>query len=395
MLKFKKSAAALVISSFLFALIGGGKLPYFLFYVALFTVGVSFLWTKATVNMLGITQRIVKEYAYVGDEIEIKTMVFNGSILPVPFVEVKNEMVKDITGSMPSSNIVSLLPFDSRSVLEKIKCKYRGYYLLGPVNIRVSDIFGMFTWNRKVMCEGSLAVYPRVAQLGNFSTRPMQMFGTTTTKKKANEDYSSISDIRKYYPGDSIKRIHWKVSARKGALFVKNYEMSGSAEAYIFLNLFNNDYNNLCRPDVEEKAVECTASIIHYMLRKNINTGLYTNGSKVVYTRGRDLKEFIKFMRELITVKSDGSNPMEELLKSRSRLIPRGSSVILITPGLNESLLDKVIQLIETGLDVIIVYIMVEDSNEHLKSIYYYTGKYNIKLYKVRINDDVKSSLEG
>lgn len=382
----------MLLSSFMFALLGGGKFSYFVFYFVSLGVIILFLWTKSIVDKLDFSQRMAKDYAYVGDEVEIKTMVYNESLLPVPCIEIRNGMIKNISGIEPSCNIVSLSPLDSRSIIEKFKCRYRGYYTFGPVTVDISDIFGLFTWEKTISCEGILSVYPRVARLEKFNVRPMQIFGNVSTKQNVNEDFSSISDIRKYYPGDSFKKIHWKVSARKGSLYVKNYEMSGSAEAYIFLNLFQNDYNNSLRPDLEEKAVECSASIVYYMLEHNINTGLYSNGKDISYTRGRDLKEFKKFMEVFITVKSNGIVPVEELLESRARLMQKGSSIILITPDLNERLLDRITQLNRAGFDVTLVFIRAEDLKEkHKKTI----DDSGIKLYCIGIGDDVKTSLEG
>lgn len=392
MFRYKKSAIFLILGSFIFALLGGGKLPYFVFYTVSLSVLISYVWTKTVINKLDFSLRTMNEYAFVGDDVEMRTMVFNESFLPVNCLEISNGIIKSITGRTPSGNVVSLAPFDSRSIMEKFKCKYRGYYMFGPVNVSISDIFGLFTWRKQIRCSGSLSVYPRVTVLERFSTKPMQLFGTVSTKQNANEDYSSISDIRKYYPGDSFKKIHWKVSARKGSLYVKNFEMSGSAEAYIFLNLFRNDYNEIYRADIEEKAVECAASIVHYMLMNNINTGMYSNGRNISYVRGRDLKEFKKFMEEFITIKSNGSMPMDELLESRARLMPRGSSVILISPGFSERLIDKIVQMSESGFDVVIVHIGTEGMREEYRKI---IEHYDIRLYRIGIGDDVKASLEG
>lgn len=392
MLRYNRSIIFMIFLSLVFALLGGGRLPYFLLYIIIFTIAVSYLWMKSVIGKLEFSQRTARGYAYVGDEIDIKTMVYNEGILPIPYIEINNNMIRYITGTAPVNNVVSLAPFDSRSVLEKIKCKYRGYYSFGPVNICLSDVFGLFTWTKKIDCEGALSVYPRVAALERFNIRPMQMFGTITTKQKANEDYSSISDIKKYYPGDNYKKIHWKVSAKKGSLYVKNFDMSGSSEAYIFLNLYFNDYNDIYRADIEEKAVEGAAAIIHYMLSRNINTGMYANCEKMVYIRGRDLKEFKKFLEELIRVKSNGKIPMYEMLESRARLMPRGSSIILITPKVNHVLLNKVTQLREAGFDVIIVYIMFDElSVEYYKIIMHM----DIKLFKISLSDDIKLVLEG
>lgn len=392
MFKYKKSVIILVIASVLFAVFGGGKLPYFILYSVLLLVLGSFFWTRATVNHLDISQRTLKDQAYVGEEIKVKTMIYNDSFMPAPYIEINNGLIKNISGKAQPSIIISLMPFNSKSVVESFPCRYRGLFCYGPVEVDISDIFGFFSWKKEIKYEGTIAVYPKIAYLERFNIRPMQMFGTVTTKQNANEDYSSISDIRKYYPGDSFKKIHWKLSARKGSLYVKNYETSGSAEAYIFLNFFKNDFSDIYRADLEEKAVECASSIIFYMLAKNINTGLYTNGRKISYIRGRDVQEFKKFMEEFITVKSDGSIPMVELLESRARLMPKGSSIILITPSLNNRMMQKIVQLNEADFDVILVYIMQEDlKQEHKKII----NHYGIKLYKVGLSDDVKTSLEG
>lgn len=392
MFKYKKSVIFMLTAGFMFALIWGLKFAYYTFYMIAATIGLLYVWTRTVVNRLDFSQRTVKEFAYVGDSIEIKTMVYNESILPVPFAVIKNQMADSVSGTEVPNSVVSLMPFDSKSIFDRVVCKYRGYYPFGPININISDIFGLFSWNRQVKCEGFISIFPKVVHLDRFSVKPMQTFGTITTKKRADEDYSSISDIRKYYPGDSIKRIHWKVSARKGNLHVKNFDMSGSSEAYIFLNLFHGSFNEVYRLDTEEKAVECSTAIIYYLLSKNIDTGFYSSGQKLAYIRGRDLNEFRKFMEELIRVKSCGTVPVEDLLESKVSLIPRGSSIVIVTPQVTGRLIEKIVEMRESGYDVIIVYIAAEDINpEHMKII----DHYSIRFCRVGLNDDIKSSLEG
>lgn len=392
MLRYKKSAIVVLGVAFIYALFWGLDAAYFIFYMLLLTVLISFFWSRSVVRKMEFTQRSENEYGHVGDEINIKTMIYNDSFLPVPCAEIKNEMVGLVTGKEPASSVIALTSFNSRSIYEKFKCKYRGYYNYGPIEVKVEDMFGLFRWRRKVGCEGYLRVFPKIINLTRFDVKPMQTFGTVTKKQKANEDYTNISDIRKYYPGDSFKKIHWKVSARKGSLHVKNYDTSGNAEAYIFLDLYRNSYDDISRADTEEKAVECATAIIHYMLSRNINTGLYEDGGKGVYVRGRDLDELRKFMDELIVARSDGKVPFGELLDSRSRLLPGGSSIVAVTPKIDDSLVLKVVQLEETGFDVTVICIT---SGEIEDRIIDRINRYRIKLTMIGLNDDIKASLEG
>lgn len=50
---------------------------------------------------------------------------------------------------------------------------------------------------------------------------------------RATEDISDPADVRGYQPGDPIKKIHWKLSLRKGDLMVRRFEEPVLAEALV------------------------------------------------------------------------------------------------------------------------------------------------------------------
>ena len=85
-------------------------------------------------------------------------------------------------------------------------------------------------------------------------------YGTSNEKKtKLNnkfirdiENSIFIKDIRKYKIGDSLKRIHWKVSAKYGELYTKNYEMYSNEEYNIFLDMNNEIYKQENGDIIEE-----------------------------------------------------------------------------------------------------------------------------------------------
>jgi uncharacterized protein (DUF58 family) len=402
MFKYNKIIFILIPVSLIWALLWGGRLPYFVFASIVTTVALSFLWIKHTVKRINVFQKSIKHLAYVGDNIKIKTVIYNDSIFPLPCIEIENDMISKITGKAVQKNIVSIMPLSSKGIDYNIECKYRGVYDLGPINVKVSDVFGFFTFKRQVKCDGKLIIYPKIAIIQRFNIKPRQMFGTTTTNEKSNEDYTSISDIKRYNTGDSFKNIHWKVSAKKGELYVKNFDMSGGSESYIFLNLYYDDYDSdslntdFYRRDIEEKLVEYGVSIVRYMLSRNISTGLYANSKRMIYVKGRDLKEFKIFLDELIGVKSDGSTTIEDMIDSKIKLLPKGSSIVIITPIMSSNLIEKILSLKYIGFDVVAIYIIDSHSSdsvpeETIKKLL----SSKVKLLKVGIGDDVNASLEG
>lgn len=391
MFKFNKWTIVPAAASLIFALLTGGSLPYTILYIMMLLLVVSYLWTRYTINRIEIHRTSKSDYAYVGDTITVTTRVFNEGMLPIPYVEARSQMERKMSQENTPGAVLSVLPYGSKTYKQELSCMHRGFYSFGPMEVTVSDVFGLFTWGRKVSCEGTIAVYPRIAKLSRYNIMPTQTFGTISTNQKASEDYSNISDIRKYYPGDSFKKIHWKVSARKGSLHVKNYDMSGSAEAYIFMNLYHKDYEGL-REDKEEKAVECAASIINYMLSKEINLGFYANNKNPLYIKGRDLHEFKKFMDELIRINSDGETPLEEMIEARFRLLSRNSTIIIITPVISRGMMARITQLKEIGYDVVVNLISDSEIDEDTMR---FLKEYKIGFSVIGLEDDIKKVLEG
>ncbi|TDT45664.1 DUF58 domain-containing protein [Fonticella tunisiensis] len=237
MLKIKKSVIVLIISSLTLALLGGGQIPYLVFYMVSGVFIISYLWTAFTARKISVFQRVENKDYYVGDIITIQSYIDNDTLLPIPYVEIIDHTTDGMADNNPRPTIISMMPIERELVKSNVTIKYRGIYDIGPLELKISDVFGAFAWNRSVYTNTYVKVYPKVHRIVNFNLKSMQSFGTMSTKNKAYEDNTSISDIRKYNIGDSVKKIHWKVTAKKGSLHVKDYQMTGSTSIHILLDL--------------------------------------------------------------------------------------------------------------------------------------------------------------
>lgn len=54
------------------------------------------------------------------------------------------------------------------------------------------------------------------------------------------EDVTELSGIREYIPGDSMQKVHWKLSSRYEDFMVKEFSMPYTDRVYVSLNLYNN-----------------------------------------------------------------------------------------------------------------------------------------------------------
>jgi uncharacterized protein (DUF58 family) len=391
MLRVKKSVIVLSSASLILALLGGGKIPYLIFYMISGVFLISFLWTRYVAKRIVAYQKTGSREYYVDDSITIQSYIDNDTILPIPYVEIIDNTIGNMGDVQPRPNIVSMMPTERELVESKTQIKYRGIYDLGPVELRISDVFGAFTWNSKYYSKSFVKVYPRVHHIERFGLKSLQSFGTLSTKNKAYEDNTSVSDIRKYSLGDSVKKIHWKVTAKKGSLHVKNYQLTGSASGYIFLDLKKSCYSKGNPRVLEEKAVETAASLVSYFLSKSVSINMYVNALRLYYTKGRDINELKSFLDILCEVSSQGQKSITEVLEKRVRLMTRGSSIIVITGDATQEDTRIYCSLKKIGYDLVVILVGDEEIDSQVKSTLINS---EIKTYFINSNSDIKGVLE-
>lgn len=392
MLKINKPAMFVVIGSFLVAYFGGGSIPYLIFYMIAGVYLFSFLLAFFPIRKFIGYQKIEEGNYYVGDMIKILSFVENDSLGFLPNVEIWDRTVEKLENRVSNSKVTFLGPMKREIIIKELTAKYRGIYSMGPLDINISDTMNLFTWKKRIQSEDFFKVYPRIHNLENFNLKSMQSYGTMSTKQKAYEDNSSVSDIRKYMPGDSMKKIHWKVSAKKNIYHVKNYEMTGSAFSYIFLDFKKSCFNGEKSLDLEEKAVEAAASIASFMLKNLVSINMYINCSRLCYTKGRDVKEVINFLELLSEVKPDGQSTMKDVIEKRIKLISKGASVIIITGNITREELSTYCAVKNMGFDLILIYVNDLKMQKETMTI---LQRSDVKIYHIDSESNMKGVLEA
>jgi uncharacterized protein (DUF58 family) len=99
----------------------------------------------------------------------------------------------------------------------------RGVIVVGPVRVRRGDPFGLVSRGRSWTGSIELFVHPRVLTLAG--TRPglLRDLEGQATRDLSDSDMS-FHALRDYVAGDDRRMIHWRTSARVGALMVRQFE---------------------------------------------------------------------------------------------------------------------------------------------------------------------------
>jgi uncharacterized protein (DUF58 family) len=149
----------------------------------------------------------------------------------------------------------------------------RGYAIFKQVELSSSYPFNFFMKTIKMPCPGKVLVYPRILPVREESLIAREhgpdMQSRLSMSRRGDGEFHGLREFRH---GDSPKRIHWRTSAKKGALHVKEFEEHRFDRMAVALDTQRGpDFTN----ETLEKAVMLAAAIITHYHRKGFETALY------------------------------------------------------------------------------------------------------------------------
>ncbi|MBU5425938.1 DUF58 domain-containing protein [Tissierella pigra] len=331
---------------FAFVLLVGGTLPYFLFYILLLTFILPLIHCLITLKRLKGSIEIPRKSLFTGEVINISYQVENNSILPIPYLEIQSNISRQLTGTNSPKVTLALEKKESYNSSESVILKKRGYYQFGEIEVTVEDVFGFYSFKKKITTPASLLVYPETIILSTFKITASHQSGELLVQTSDFQDKSRIASLREYREGDSVKAIHWKLSAKKDIPIIKDYENRGDTNVIIFLDneskLFKGDIDR----HLEDKSVDAALSIVNYCLSQNIEVNLETqNNQTQIELKGQQPSDLKPFLETLARFRGNGALEFKSILMSKVETLNKGSTVIIITPNLDKTMGAQGIQL--------------------------------------------------
>ncbi|MFB6177270.1 MAG: DUF58 domain-containing protein [Halobaculum sp.] len=103
----------------------------------------------------------------------------------------------------------------------------RGEHVLGPADVTARDVLGLL--ERDFSCSGTDTVlaYPKLHAIAPWARRDLRALHETGI----HEERSEFDRLREYTTGDSLRDIHWKSTAKRDELVVKEFAAEAETEA--------------------------------------------------------------------------------------------------------------------------------------------------------------------
>ncbi len=337
---------------------------------------VSIVWAWGSVNWLHFRRQTRTRRAQMGGYLEEMFAVRNTSLMPKLWLEVYDH--SDLIGHRAGRVISNLGPHGETSWRVRTLCVRRGAYQLGPMRVVTGDPFGLFQAERRISATSPLLVYPATVDLAVFALPIGSLPGGESLRRRTHYVTTNAAGVRDYAPGDSFGRIHWRSTARKGRLIVKEFELDPLSDIWIMMDAdravhvgeYNPSGEDVARmmqqaapdfaipPTTEEYAVTVTASLARYFLQRERSVGLALDGNHLeIIQTDRGARQMTKILEMLAVVQAHGATPFDQLIEVQGNQLSRGTTAVLVTPSTRDTWVTAAHGLLRRGLRVVAVVV--------------------------------------
>jgi uncharacterized protein (DUF58 family) len=361
MLKVKRQLPLTLGAIALLAALAGGKFPYLFFYLAAMVFLVPCIRLRSSLGRLKGDVQVSSPYAEVGQSLKVRYRIINSTSGRFPYLE-----LQDVVGGLTQARqveIVNVNPGQTAVFEREVSCARRGKYDLKTLTVRTGDPFGFFQLEKSLAAGQEIRVYPRLQKFPEINIPPRHHFGDIRVKNPSFESYSEIASLREWRDGDSIKKIHWKQSAKVNSIVVKNYERKGDSSLTIFLDMHRKSYRHDSNHRLEDLAVEATASFVHVNLCDNLPLSVFCASAERSPLCGKSPGDYRGIMDHLIAVSPVGKGAFSSFVHRESFFLPPQCSLCLITPSVDLTDAAVFLNLKQGGFSPVLFY-LVRDETE-------------------------------
>jgi uncharacterized protein (DUF58 family) len=153
--------------------------------------------------------------------------------------------------------------------------RVRGRFRTGPLMVRTSDPFGLVRLDRRFVATSEVMVTPRIELLP--AMRSAGGAGSTGEARPHRIGVVGQDDalVREYRSGDDRRRIHWRSTARTGAMMVRREEQAWDPSASIILDSRASAHAGPGMHNSIEWAVSAAGSIALHFLQDGFGVEIY------------------------------------------------------------------------------------------------------------------------
>ena len=200
---------------------------------------------------------------------------------------------------------------------------YRGIYPVGIRKTVIMDHLGLFAKNKKQNGSLVITVYPKIIE-GFLLPLGGEFIDRTQNNANRTDSRAEQMDLRFYAEGDDSRKIHWKLSAKKNELVVKDFQARVLTNPIVFI-----DTKKTGDTETDDLLASFAASAVFYLMQNAIPAELCYGAGPNDVVRVGNAAEFTVVLRLLAILPFDGSDYMPGVIEPFIIAEPRNIIIIV------------------------------------------------------------------
>lgn len=229
-------------------------------------------WVAFTMLKQLKVQRHLPRRAMAGELVSVEVELENRKLLLSSWLLAANDQVTHTKEVLQASTLFVRAP--ARQVRHgqyALRLSQRGEYRFGPIELSTHFPLGLV--ERSYVCDelGTLLVHPRI---GRLTSRWQRDLWNATELAEHRATRAGLFDdefhrIREFRVGDNPRLIHWRTTARRGDLMVREFHQSREHDLVVLVELWQPAHPTSSDLDRVELAVSFAATVAHEHLRQS------------------------------------------------------------------------------------------------------------------------------
>ncbi len=212
-----------------------------------------------------------------------------------------------------------------------IRCTTWGVYELGRTRVRARDPFRLVTWEAQSDQTRLVKAYPSPITLRRLIAPVETQAFAGSQVARVKGDGVEYADIRDFAPGDRVRAINWRASARRQSLVVNERHPERNADVVLFVDSFV-DVRSGGRSVLEDAVRAAGALATHYLARRD-RVGLVGFGGVLRWLQpGMGTTQRYRLVETMIETGVEPTYTWRDVNVIPARVLPPASLVLALTP---------------------------------------------------------------
>jgi uncharacterized protein (DUF58 family) len=243
---------------------------------------------------------------------------------------------------------------EERELPFTLRCTRWGVYRLGAVRIRARDRLRVVSWDDRHESSHRLKAYPKPITVRELLAPMRTQAYAGSQVARAKGDGVEYADIRNFVPGDRVRSINWRASARRQGLVVNERHPERNTDVVLFVDSFV-DVRGSDRSVLEE-AVRAAAALATRYLERRDRVGLVGFGGVLRWLHpGMGMTQRYRLIETMVETGVEPTYTWRDVNLIPARLLPPAALVLALTPLVDPRFVNALEDLRGRRLDVAVV----------------------------------------